>query len=105
MTEKVDLLEKLRNDPALSRVIVFTRTEHRANRVAEQLDKAGIPADAIHGNKSQNARQRALDAFRTGRARVLVATDIAALGIARSEEGRVGKEGVRMCRYRGSQHH
>src|SRR3546814_13577985 len=45
------------------------------------LEKSGIPADAIHGNKSQNARQRALDAFRTGRARVLVATDIAARGI------------------------
>src|SRR3546814_18635261 len=81
MTEKVDLLEKLRNDPALSRVIVFTRTKHRANRVAEQLEKAGIPSDAIHGNKSQNARQSALDAFRSGRARVLVATDIAARGI------------------------
>src|SRR3546814_9066914 len=81
IAEKRDLLEKLLRDPALSRVIVFTRTKHRANRVAEQLDKAGIPADAIHGNKSQNARQRALDAFRTGRARVLVATDIAARGI------------------------
>src|SRR3546814_5054310 len=65
IAEKRDLLEKLLRDPALSRVIVFTRTKHRANRVAEQLDKAGIPADAIHGNKSQNARQRALDAFRT----------------------------------------
>src|SRR3546814_18922024 len=81
MTEKVDLLEKLRNDPALSRVIVFTRTKHRANRVAEQLEKAGIPSDAIHGNKSQNARQRALDAFRSGRPRVLVDTDLAARGI------------------------
>ena len=81
VAEKRDLLEKLLRDPALSRVIVFTRTKHRANRVAEQLDKAGIPADAIHGNKSQNARQRALDAFRSGRARVLVATDIAARGI------------------------
>jgi ATP-dependent RNA helicase RhlE len=81
MAEKRDLLEKLLRDPALSRVIVFTRTKHRANRVAEQLDKAGIPADAIHGNKSQNARQRALEDFRNGRARVLVATDIAARGI------------------------
>ena len=81
MAEKRDLLEKLLRDPTLSRVIVFTRTKHRANRVAEQLDKAGIPADAIHGNKSQNARQRALDDFRSGRARVLVATDIAARGI------------------------
>ena len=81
MPEKRPLLEKLLDDPALSRVIVFTRTKHRANRVAEQLDKAGIPSDAIHGNKSQNARQKALDAFRKGKARVLVATDIAARGI------------------------
>jgi len=79
--DKRPLLENLLQDPALSRVIVFTRTKHRANRVAEQLEKAGIPADAIHGNKSQNARQRALEAFRRGRARVLVATDIAARGI------------------------
>ena len=78
---KRPLLENLLQDPALSRVIVFTRTKHRANRVAEQLEKAGISADAIHGNKSQTARQRALDAFRKGRARVLVATDIAARGI------------------------
>ncbi|NIA70797.1 DEAD/DEAH box helicase [Pelagibius litoralis] len=79
--DKRTLLENLLADPAMKRVIVFTRTKHRANRVAEQLDKAGISADAIHGNKSQNARQKALDAFRKGRARVLVATDIAARGI------------------------
>jgi ATP-dependent RNA helicase RhlE len=79
--DKRMLLENLLADPAMKRVIVFTRTKHRANRVAEQLDKAGISADAIHGNKSQNARQKALDAFRKGRARVLVATDIAARGI------------------------
>ena len=75
------LLARLLADPALSRVIVFTRTKHRANRVAAQLDKAGIPAEAIHGNKSQGARQRALKRFRDGAARVLVATDIAARGI------------------------
>ncbi|HYM18483.1 MAG TPA: C-terminal helicase domain-containing protein, partial [Micropepsaceae bacterium] len=63
------------------RVIVFTRTKHHANRVAETLGKAGHRADAIHGNKSQNARQRALEGFRSGRSRVLVATDIAARGI------------------------
>ncbi|MEQ8354287.1 MAG: DEAD/DEAH box helicase [Kiloniellaceae bacterium] len=79
--DKRMLLENLLADPAMKRVIVFTRTKHRANRVAEQLEKAGISSDAIHGNKSQNARQRALDAFRKGRARVLVATDIAARGI------------------------
>lgn len=78
---KVRLLTELLADPALNRVIVFTRTKHRANRVAEKLDRAGHPAQAIHGNKSQNARQRALDGFRSGALRVLVATDIAARGI------------------------
>ena len=78
---KVALLAKILDDPALSRVIVFARTKHRANRVAEQLGKRGIAADAIHGNKSQGARQRALNRFRAGDARVLVATDIAARGI------------------------
>jgi ATP-dependent RNA helicase RhlE len=79
--DKRVLLENLLEDPAMKRVIVFTRTKHRANRVAEQLEKAGVSSDAIHGNKSQNARQKALDAFRKGKARVLVATDIAARGI------------------------
>jgi ATP-dependent RNA helicase RhlE len=74
-------LIKLLDDAALARVIVFTRTKHAANRVAETLERAKIPAEAIHGNKSQNARQRALERFRSGRARVLVATDIAARGI------------------------
>jgi ATP-dependent RNA helicase RhlE len=74
-------LTDLLKDPALARVIVFTRTKHGANRVAEHLAKAGIAAEAIHGNKSQGARQRALEQFRNGSARVLVATDIAARGI------------------------
>jgi ATP-dependent RNA helicase RhlE len=74
-------LTNLLADPALARVIVFTRTKHGANRVAEHLRKAGIAADAIHGNKSQGARERALEQFRAGRVRVLVATDIAARGI------------------------
>jgi ATP-dependent RNA helicase RhlE len=78
---KRDLLAEILSDPALLRSIVFTRTKHRANRVAEQLEKIGIAAEAIHGNKSQGARQRALEAFRRGRVRVLVATDIAARGI------------------------
>ena len=68
-------------DPALSRVILFTRTKHRANRVADQLDKMGVPAAAIHGNKSQSARQKALRRFSAGNCRVLVATDIAARGL------------------------
>ena len=75
------LLLDLLADKALKRVIVFTRTKHRANRISDILDGAGIAADAIHGNKSQNARQRALERFRSGEARVLVATDIAARGI------------------------
>ncbi len=79
--DKTSLLIELLRDPAMSRVIVFTRTKHGANRVTEKLAKAGIPSDALHSNKSQNARQRALAMFRNGEARVLVATDIAARGI------------------------
>jgi len=75
------LLANILADPALSRVLVFARTKHRANRVADQLGKSGVVAEAIHGNKSQGARQRALKRFRDGDARVLVATDIAARGI------------------------
>jgi len=78
---KRSLLLHLLNDPAMSRVIVFTRTKHGASRVSEHLAKAGIGAAAIHGNKSQSARQRALEDFRTGTSRILVATDIAARGI------------------------
>jgi ATP-dependent RNA helicase RhlE len=78
---KFSLLRDLLADKSLSRVIVFTRTKHRANRVADNLVKVGIAAEAIHGNKSQGARQRALEIFRKGKARVLVATDIAARGI------------------------
>lgn len=79
--QKPALLQDLLTDPALARVIVFTRTKHRANRVAERISKSGVTAEAIHGNKSQNARQRALAEFRNGKVRVLVATDIAARGI------------------------
>jgi ATP-dependent RNA helicase RhlE len=75
------LLSHLLADEALERVIVFTRTKRGANRVAEALDRSGVRSEAIHGNKSQNARQRALHAFARGRARVLVATDLAARGI------------------------
>ena len=75
------LLAEVLRDPNLSRVIVFTRTKHGANRVSEHLSRSGVVAEAIHGNKSQTARQRALENFRRGRARVLVATDIAARGI------------------------
>jgi ATP-dependent RNA helicase RhlE len=75
------LLQEVLQDPAMDRVVVFTRTKHGANRVAEQLLRAGVSAEAIHGNKSQNARQRALDGFKGGRIRVLVATDLAARGL------------------------
>ena len=79
--KKGALLADLLADEALRRVIVFTRTKHRANRVAKQLGQAGVEAAAIHGNKSQAARQRALDGFKSNAIRVLVATDIAARGI------------------------
>ena len=75
------LLDRLLTDPALSRVIVFTRTKRSADRVAETLERGGVRVSALHGNKSQPARLKALDQFRSGRARVLVATDIAARGI------------------------
>jgi ATP-dependent RNA helicase RhlE len=79
--DKRVLLNSLLRDPAMKRVIVFTRTKHVANRVSDHLEKAGFSSDAIHGNKSQNARQRALDGFKSGEVRILVATDIAARGV------------------------
>jgi ATP-dependent RNA helicase RhlE len=75
------MLVELFADPKLTRTIVFTRTKHGADRVARTLDEAGVSALAIHGNKSQGQRERALAAFRSGQARALVATDIAARGI------------------------
>lgn len=78
---KKDLLRYVLKDPSFSKVIVFTRTKHGANKVVEVLMKNNISSAAIHGNKSQTARQHALENFRRGRVRVLVATDIAARGI------------------------
>ena len=78
---KQSLLLSMLRDDTFSRVIVFTRTKHGANKVAGVLENAGIQVNAIHGNKSQPQREKALREFRTGRARVLVATDIAARGI------------------------
>ena len=75
------LLSDLLKDPAMGRVIVFTRTKRGADKVCRNLGQAGISADALHGNKGQNARVRALNAFRNGKVRALVATDIAARGI------------------------
>ena len=80
-SKKRELLKHVLKDPGLQKVIVFTRTKHGANRVTETLMKSGVQAEAIHGNKSQGARQRAIENFRTGKSRVLVATDIAARGI------------------------
>jgi ATP-dependent RNA helicase RhlE len=74
------LVEELRN-PQMSSVLVFTRTKHRADRVAQQLARAGISVSVIHGNRSQSQRVRSLEGFRQGRFRVLVATDIAARGV------------------------
>jgi ATP-dependent RNA helicase RhlE len=78
---KQALLEVLLEEPGVERALVFTRTKHGADRVCKRLDREGIPAVAIHGNKAQNYRIRALDAFRSGKARVLVATDVAARGL------------------------
>jgi ATP-dependent RNA helicase RhlE len=80
-TDKNELLVHVLQDPAITEALVFTRTKHGANKVAKVLLKHGISAEAIHGNKSQNARQAALKNFKEGRTRVLVATDIAARGI------------------------
>ena len=78
---KRHLLAHLLQNPELVSVLVFTRTKHGADRVARDLTRAGFPAQSIHGDKSQGARQAALAAFKEGRCRVLVATDIAARGI------------------------
>ncbi len=78
---KPALLQLMLDDRAVQRAVVFTRTKHGADKVAKRLKHAGITADAIHGNKAQNQRQRTLDAFRTGKSRVLVATDVAARGL------------------------
>jgi ATP-dependent RNA helicase RhlE len=80
-SDKRILLEKLLRDEKAERSIVFTRTKHGANRLAEQITRGGIRAEAIHGNKSQGARERALEGFRSGTVPVLVATDLAARGI------------------------
>lgn len=78
---KRERLTELLNKPDFERVIVFTRTKHGADKVVKNLARDGIGAEAIHGNKSQGARQRTLENFRTGHSRVLVATDIASRGI------------------------
>jgi ATP-dependent RNA helicase RhlE len=79
--DKPALLQHLLGDASIKRVLVFTRTKHGANKVVNKLARASIHAEAIHGNKSQSAREQALANFKGGRTRVLVATDIAARGI------------------------
>ena len=79
--DKKNLLIHLLKDKAIESALVFTRTKHVADRITKELAKAGVSAAAIHGNKSQNARQNALNSFKNRQTRVLVATDIAARGI------------------------
>ncbi len=79
--DKTRLLAEILSEPEVGRALVFTRTKHGANKVVRQLGQRGIGAQAIHGNKSQGARQKALEDFRAGRTQVLIATDIAARGI------------------------
>ncbi len=78
---KTSLVLTLLQELDTNSVLVFTRTKHRANRVAQQLERAGYSVAALHSNKSQNQRQLALDGFRSGKVRILVATDIAARGL------------------------
>ncbi len=80
-SNKTDLLIHLLEDPKLDQVLVFSRTKHGADKIARKLHQSKISAEAIHGNKSQNARQNALSNFKSKKTRVLVATDIAARGI------------------------
>jgi superfamily II DNA/RNA helicase len=84
LTEKAlkpALLAEVLRSESIDRVLVFTRTKHGADKVVRALNKSGIAAEAIHGNKSQNQRERVLSSFRNGRLRTLIATDIAARGI------------------------
>jgi ATP-dependent RNA helicase RhlE len=78
---KLPLLVELLRQPGVRNALVFTRTKHRANRLADGLGRRGVTAERIHGNRSQAQRTRALEQFKAGKARILVATDIAARGI------------------------
>ncbi|MBN1372420.1 MAG: DEAD/DEAH box helicase [Anaerolineaceae bacterium] len=80
-TRKSDMLLELLRETGNGQVLIFTRTKHRAKRLAEQLIKSGLSATSLQGNLSQNRRQEAMDQFRSGRAKIMVATDIAARGI------------------------
>jgi len=80
-SKKQDLLHAMLADKSIKRALVFARTKHGADRVSKKLESAGFSADAIHGNKSQGQRTRALDGFKKGQTRILVATEVAARGI------------------------
>ncbi|MFA4946436.1 MAG: DEAD/DEAH box helicase [Candidatus Micrarchaeia archaeon] len=79
--DKFALLKKVLTGEDVGKALVFARTKHGADRISRQLNRENVPADAIHGNKSQGARTLALDNFRSGRSRVIIATDLAARGI------------------------
>ena len=87
--EKFDVLFNLLSDQDFSKVLLFEETKHRVKRLCLQLNKVGIKADQIHGDKSQNARQNALNAFKQGRVRILVATDVASRGLDISDVSHV----------------
>lgn len=80
-SQKIEIIIKMIVDGNWQQVLVFTRTKHGANKLSEKMEKAGISSAAIHGNKTQGARTKALDGFKKGNIRVLVATDIAARGL------------------------
>jgi ATP-dependent RNA helicase RhlE len=79
--EKLDVLVDMMKEPELKRVLVFAETKHRVKKVTKKLNQAGIKADEIHGNKSQNYRQKALNNFKNGKIKALIATDVAARGL------------------------
>ena len=87
--DKFKILHEMLSQETFNKVLLFEETKHKVSRLCVKLNKAGIPADQIHGNKSQNARQSALKAFKQGRIRVLVATDVASRGLDISDVSHV----------------
>ena len=87
--DKFTVLQNMLNRADFEKVLLFEETKHRVSRLCLKLNKAGIPSEQIHGNKSQNARQNALKAFKQGRVKVLVATDVAARGLDISDVSHV----------------
>ena len=87
--DKFSILKEMLGRNDFEKVLVFEETKHRVSRLCVKLNKAGIAAEQIHGNKSQNARQNALKAFKQGRVKVLVATDVASRGLDISDVSHV----------------